>query len=217
MIDTLEGLVDYINGEDFNMLVVNKIIEENGWKDTSGISDYDVCQSGSRKVVIDDNTGEAKIVSIDKMWLLGKAVAIIERVCKSCEGFPQSFQTVCAPPENTQSFMYWCREALKSDEELLLFVNELDYQNLVMSGSLGRYWVGYYHTKCDLSKSDERTKIGNAVRELREKKGYSLRKLSELSGVSYQNITKIEHGRYNVSIVILGKLATVLDASIKFE
>ena len=88
---------------------------------------------------------------------------------------------------------------------------------MVVSGSLGRYWVGYYHTKCDLSKSDERTKIGNAVRELREKKGYSLRKLSELSGVSYQNITKIEHGRYNVSVDILGKLVTVLDASIKFE
>lgn len=217
MINTLEGLVDYINGEDFNMLVVNKIIEENGWRDTSGISDYDVCQSGSRKVVLDDNTGEAKIVSMDTMWFLGKAVAIIEHVCKSHEGFPQSFQTVCAPPKKTQSFMYWCREALKSDEELLLFVNELDYQNLVMSDPLGRYWVGYYQTKCDLSKSDERTKIGNAVRKLREKKGYSLRKLSELSGVSYQNITKIEHGRYNVSVDILGKLATVLDASIKFE
>lgn len=81
MINTLEGLVDYINGEDFNMLVVNKIIEENGWRDTSGISDYDVCQSGSRKVVLDDNTGEAKIVSIDAMWLLGKAVAIIKHVC----------------------------------------------------------------------------------------------------------------------------------------
>lgn len=217
MITSLEELVEYINGDDYNQLVVNEAIDRNGWMDTSMRSDYDVCQFGDRKVILDENTGKAKIVSIDTMWLLGKAVATIEHVCKSREGFPRSFQTVCAPPKKAQSFMYWCREALKSDEELLLFVNDLDYQNLVMSDPLGRYWVGYYQTKCDLSKSDERTKIGNAVRELREKKGYSLRQLSELSGVSYQNITKIEHGRYNVSVDILGRLATALDASIKFE
>lgn len=217
MINTLEGLVEYINGEDYNQLVVNRIIEDNGWIDTSDRSDYDVCQSGSRKVILNENTGEAKIVSIDTMWLLGKAVATIEHVCKSREGFPQSFQSICAPPKKAQSFMYWCREAMKDNVEDLSFVNDLGYQNLVMSDPFGRYWVGYYQTKCDLTKSDERTKIGDAVRELREKKGYSLRQLSELSGVSYQNITKIEHGRYNVSVDILGRLATALDASIKLE
>ena len=41
-----------------------------------------------------------------------------------------------------------------------------------------------------------------------------MRELAEKSGVSYQNITKIENGKYNVSIDILGKLCRALDLKI---
>ena len=50
MITSLEELVEYINGDDYNKLVVEEAIDRNGWIDTSGRSDYDVCQFGNRKV-----------------------------------------------------------------------------------------------------------------------------------------------------------------------
>ena len=52
--------------------------------------------------------------------------------------------------------------------------------------------------------------IGKRVAEIRQAKGLSIRNLADLCGVSAQNITKIEHGRYNVSIDILGKICEAL-------
>ena len=57
---------------------------------------------------------------------------------------------------------------------------------------------------------NNREYIGKRVAEIRQAKGLSIRQLAELCGVSAQNITKIEHGRYNVSIDILGKICEAL-------
>lgn len=57
---------------------------------------------------------------------------------------------------------------------------------------------------------NNREYIGKRVAEIRQAKGLSIRKLADLCGVSAQNITKIEHGRYNVSIDILGKICEAL-------
>lgn len=217
MIKTLEELVEYINGDDYNQLVVNEVIEQNGWIDTSGRSDYDVCQSGNRKVVLDENTAGAKIVYIDTMYLLGKAVAIIEDECENDKAFPKSFSGVCAPPKKSQSFLYWCKEALRKGREDLSFVCDLDYNNMVIADPSGRYWVGYYQTKGDISKYKERMRIGKLVMELRKKKGYTLQELGELCGINLQNIAKIEKGKYNVSIDILGRIATALDAKLTID
>lgn len=63
----------------------------------------------------------------------------------------------------------------------------------------------------------ERERIGKMVAEMRNSKGYTIRELAGLCGVSYQNITKIENGRYNVSIDILSKVANTLGYEISFE
>lgn len=65
-ITTLYQLAEYINSEYYNQLMVNKIIEENGWSDTSHISDYDVCSYGSDKVVLNPDTGIAEVVSLEQ-------------------------------------------------------------------------------------------------------------------------------------------------------
>lgn len=62
-----------------------------------------------------------------------------------------------------------------------------------------------------------RERIGQQVAELRARRGMTLRQLAEKSGVSSQNITKIEHGRYNVSIDILDKVASALGAQLEIE
>lgn len=57
--------------------------------------------------------------------------------------------------------------------------------------------------------------IGKSIAEIRQAKGLSIRQLAELCGVSAQNITKIEHGRYNVSVDILGKICDALEVKLE--
>lgn len=60
-------------------------------------------------------------------------------------------------------------------------------------------------------KCENRLRIGSQVASIRKEKGLTIRQLAEQCGVSYQNITKIENGKYNVSIDILAKLCEVLN------
>jgi transcriptional regulator with XRE-family HTH domain len=66
-------------------------------------------------------------------------------------------------------------------------------------------------------KNLNRLRIGQRIAELRQEKGLTVRQLGEMSGVSYQNITKIEHGKYNVSIDILNKICLALGVELKIE
>lgn len=63
----------------------------------------------------------------------------------------------------------------------------------------------------------ERERIGEKLAELRKAKGYSMRQLAEMSGVNFANIYKIENGRYNVSIDILGKICDALGCRIELK
>lgn len=60
-----------------------------------------------------------------------------------------------------------------------------------------------------------REEIGLIVATNRKACGLTQRELSELSGVSAQNITKIEHGRYNLSVDILEKVIKPLGLHIR--
>lgn len=66
-------------------------------------------------------------------------------------------------------------------------------------------------------KEVNRTRIGFLIAEARKRQGFSVRELAERCGVSYQNITKIENGKYNVSIDILGKICSALDLRITLD
>lgn len=80
-------------------------------------------------------------------------------------------------------------------------------------------WLRLYHAdileeRGEASRYINRKRIGQLIANARRKQGLTLRELAEKSGVSYQNITKIENGKYNVSIDILGKLCRALDLKI---
>ena len=61
---------------------------------------------------------------------------------------------------------------------------------------------------------NERERIGTLLAQKRNEAGLSVRALADLSGISYQNITKIENGKYNVSIYILSKIVNALNCKI---
>lgn len=66
-------------------------------------------------------------------------------------------------------------------------------------------------------KAAARISIGEKIRELREQRGYSLRYLAKITGFSYDNISRIEHGRYNVTVDNLALLADALGAKLSLE
>lgn len=60
-----------------------------------------------------------------------------------------------------------------------------------------------------------RENVGRQLAELRKSAGLTQEQLSELSGLNRANISKIESGRYNVSIDILGRICEVLGVRIE--
>lgn len=62
-----------------------------------------------------------------------------------------------------------------------------------------------------------RENIGQQITALRFKLGLSVRQLAGRCGVNYVNISKIENGKYNVSIDILSKICSAMGCEIKID
>lgn len=58
---------------------------------------------------------------------------------------------------------------------------------------------------------DCRIKIGDAIKNIREKKGYSQDELAEIMNINSSTISKIENGKFNLSIDYLSKFSWFLD------
>jgi ribosome-binding protein aMBF1 (putative translation factor) len=58
---------------------------------------------------------------------------------------------------------------------------------------------------------DYRLKIVDALRNNRDKKGYSQDELAEIMNVNRSTISKIENGKFNLSIDYLSKFSWFLD------
>jgi len=58
---------------------------------------------------------------------------------------------------------------------------------------------------------DYRLKIGNSIRIIREKRGYSQDHLAEIMEVNRSTISKIENGKFNLSMDYLSKFSWFLD------
>ena len=58
---------------------------------------------------------------------------------------------------------------------------------------------------------DNRLKIGNSIKKLREKKGYSQEELANLMQLKKATIEKIEYGKFSFSIDYLTRFANILN------
>ncbi len=58
---------------------------------------------------------------------------------------------------------------------------------------------------------DYRLKIGDALRNIREKQGYSQDELAEIMNINRSTISKIENGKFNLSLDYLSKFSWFLD------
>ena len=62
-----------------------------------------------------------------------------------------------------------------------------------------------------------REEIGSELQAICVQKGLTVRELGEMCGMQHSSIVKIENGRYNVSVDILGKVADALGYKLTFE
>jgi transcriptional regulator with XRE-family HTH domain len=58
---------------------------------------------------------------------------------------------------------------------------------------------------------DYRLKLGDKIRIVREKRGYSQEQLAEKMDINRSTISKIENGKFNLSIDYLSKFSWFLD------
>jgi transcriptional regulator with XRE-family HTH domain len=58
---------------------------------------------------------------------------------------------------------------------------------------------------------ENRLKIGDAIREIREKRGYSQEELAEIMEVNRSTISKVENGKFSFSIDHLSKFSWFLE------
>ncbi len=63
---------------------------------------------------------------------------------------------------------------------------------------------------------DCRLKMGETIREIREKRGYSQEQLAEIMQISRTTISKIENGKFAISIDYLVKFGWYLNFDIDF-
>lgn len=64
---------------------------------------------------------------------------------------------------------------------------------------------------------DYRTKVGETLKEMREKKGYSQDELAEAMNVNMSTVSKIENGKFNLSVDYLSKFYWFLDFELQLK
>lgn len=62
---------------------------------------------------------------------------------------------------------------------------------------------------------NERIRIGSRLREIREAQGLTTTQLAEMCGMSHSTISKVENGRWSVSIDLLSKVCEALGAKVE--
>lgn len=123
------------------------------------------------------------------------------------EYVPGIGQTVTVTGNSIEEVEHLTSEYRKNKCDICIKENKAEYPKFD--------WVVVKEYTLPVAELNNRTKIGIQLQSARNSAGLTIRQLADLSGVSSQNITKIEHGKYNVSIDILSKVTDALGATIE--
>ncbi|SDY03804.1 helix-turn-helix domain-containing protein [Flavobacterium degerlachei] len=70
-------------------------------------------------------------------------------------------------------------------------------------------------TTIDYQVKDYRFKLGDKIKLIREQKGYSQKQLAELMDINRTTISKIENGKFSITIDYLVRFSIFLDYEFK--
>lgn len=147
---------------------------------------------------------------MDKPYLIGRATAIVERLVEVPSDFVALVQV-----NPLQKLTYHLKEALKTgDEELIEIANAIGEIQSPFVDPKAQFYIGYYHQKSEFDNIAFRIHIGQKIAQIRKKRGLTQEQVSKMTGLDRTNIAKVENGKYNVSIDILQKICTSLNAEI---
>lgn len=62
---------------------------------------------------------------------------------------------------------------------------------------------------------DYRLKLGDKIRQVREKRGYSQEQLAEMMDINRSTISKIENGKFSITVDYLVRFSIFLDYEFK--
>lgn len=70
-------------------------------------------------------------------------------------------------------------------------------------------------TEVENQVSEYRLKLGNTIRQVREKRGHSQEQLGEMMKTSRSTISKIENGKFSITVDYLVRFSIFLDYEFK--
>lgn len=74
--------------------------------------------------------------------------------------------------------------------------------------------------KCNLSRNNTQNSIvaiGKQIADIRKEKGLTQKELAQKCGIQQSNISRLEKGQYNPSIVLLESIAEALDKKLEIN
>lgn len=70
-------------------------------------------------------------------------------------------------------------------------------------------------TSTESQIKDYRLKIGDKIKQVREQRGYSQEQLADLMDINRSTISKIENGKFSITVDYLVRFSIVLDYEFK--
>jgi DNA-binding XRE family transcriptional regulator len=147
-------------------------------------------------------------------YLLGRLTLRVE-LAVGTETLPPSF--VSKFMQSPRLLTCWAEKALRRSpddtvlQELADRVGEIPAS--LSNADQGRFYVGYYHQR----HADNRLVMAREIVRLRRQRGLTQEQLAELSGIKQNNLSRIEQGRYNITLDTLSRLFAAMDVKVTYE
>lgn len=141
-------------------------------------------------------------------YLIGRATALIERITD----MPHRVVAKIAahPIDMVQTWLI--KATIKDQEELMEVMSQIDeIPTFLTIAEQGDFWMGYYK-QC--GSNSFREKIGSQLKSVRLTKEMSIAQVAELAGMTEATVSKIENGKWSVSLDTLERVCAALDVSI---
>ena len=148
----------------------------------------------------------------DTPYLVGRMCAIVEHYAGKKFG-PNTLVTMMKSPAYSVSVF---AKYVPMDDEYWQELAVVELPNNLAPVPQSQVWVGYYHQKAAYTDCNaDRIRIGNRLRELREAQGLTTTQLGERCCLTQSTISKVENGKWSVSLDILSKVCEALGAKVE--
>lgn len=114
------------------------------------------------------------------------------------------------------------KEGEYNDSQKVTVLNDIDTEHLAVAAREMAEWMAENHYELIFSsprliKQHNRLMVGKDIKMLRKQAGLTTRELAKLTGLPQSHISRIEAGKYNVSLDTLSLIANALYAEVTFR